>query len=714
MEYIIAFIAVLVSFVFFRRYQGWLYSHHWVRVLCFRLQDIVFVWSPVTGGDDSWKSPFNRLGPIQFYKDPNCRDGRGVFEMTDAEWKVYYLYSKYFHISRARWLLRSALLAAICVTIVAQMMVVYPTWLVEDHANDPHTFFEPGGPTVVRYELTFRPDFERQVLVGEARLHVERGVGPLVLDDGGLIIATISDQSGRPLRFHHTESHSIKGKRLVVEVGATTTKVVVLYETSSDSSGLGWFKARQTASKKLDFLYTQSQFIHARELFPAQDTPGNKATFRLKLIVPAPYQAVAAAQLVATREYGGYIETTWEMTLPIPTYLLAFAVGELKYHRIGPRTGVWAEPYILKKAAHDFRDLERWLDTAISLFGPYVWDRYEVLMLPASAPFEGMENPRLSFFAPSVLGGTGEVVAHELAHAWFGNWASYASVEHLWISEGWATWAELRLLEAFMGKEAAELRAAIDWRKFQRQLQAPLLRLDPDLRALVSFLANKDPDRVFSQVPYRKGWALLTVVEQGVGPERFKVFARAYLRRFGGTAVGSSQFIAFLRSKFPEFGRFWESVWLYSQQISSQSPQPESKRLLEISALGIRQSDQVGLGWGSLEWAAYLEGLPRDVSVVTLCAWLDQKFNLSQGENFELLGSWVSLAVAAGYHSPEVLAAARRLVSSIGCSRIIKPVYRALIAHPATQALARELASSLRGWYHPIMNQSLAVMLKGK
>src|SRR5579864_292816 len=139
------------------------------------------------------------------------------------------------------------------------------------------------------------------------------------------------------------------------------------------------------------------------------------------------------------------------MPQSIPPYLFALAVGDLTSRELGPRSRVWAEPSVVERAAWEFGEVEAMIQAAEGLFGPYPWERFDVLLMPPSFPYGGMENPRLAFLTPTLLAGDrslANVVAHELAHSWTGNLVSNASAEDFWLNEGFTVFAERCLLEA--------------------------------------------------------------------------------------------------------------------------------------------------------------------------------------------------------------------------------------------------------------------------
>jgi len=216
------------------------------------------------------------------------------------------------------------------------------------------------------------------------------------------------------------------------------------YNTTPSASALQWLAPNQTSGGEHPFLYSQCQSIHARSIFPCQDTPSVRFTFTAEIEIPNPLTVVMGAGLVGSRNNEATSEFRFDMPQPIPSYLFAIAAGNIQFRSIGSRCGIYAEPELLEAAAWEFAKTEDMLNTAERLFGPYVWDRYDILILPPAFPYGGMENPRLTFLNPMfIIGDRSEtiIVTHELAHAWTGNLVTNATWEDFWLNEGWTTYA---------------------------------------------------------------------------------------------------------------------------------------------------------------------------------------------------------------------------------------------------------------------------------
>ena len=419
---------------------------------------------------------------------------------------------------------------------------------------DPHSFAEGEQPVTERVDLSLRVDFARRVLSGEAVLRLrEAGTGPLDLDTRDLRIEAVETSDGAPLRYELSPPEPILGARMRVQLPSGTRAIRIRYQTAQNASALQWLEPSQTAGGQHPYLYSQCQPIHARSIAPLQDTARIRVRFGARLTVPAHLRALMAAAPVGREaSSGAEAVDAFEMPQSIPPYLIAFAVGDLDSRQLSPRSAVWAERSVADAAAWEFEGVETMVHAAEELFGPYEWERYDVLVMPPSFPFGGMENPRLTFVTPSVLAGDRSlvnVIAHELAHAWTGNLVSNATLEHFWLNEGFTVYAERRILEALEGPEAAELHAAIGLHELEVSLQRFANR--PELTRLRTDMAGVDPDEAYSTIPYEKGYLFLRRLEELCGREKWDRFLRAYLTTFRFQSIVTDDFLRLLRERLP-------------------------------------------------------------------------------------------------------------------------------------------------------------------
>src|SRR6266446_1504349 len=418
---------------------------------------------------------------------------------------------------------------------------------------DPHSYFDTDQPRAKHVRLRWNVDFTTRQITGDATLVFETpSSGQVDLDSKGLTIASVQTRTGRHVPYALGDDEPILGRKLQLQLPADTSEVTIAYRTSPEALALQWLEPVQTEGKRHPFLFSQCQAIHARTILPIQDTPRARVTYAAEVTVPEPLTVVMSAGPHGQRQTASGRTFTFEMPQPIPPYLLALAVGHLESRQLSPRSRIWAEPETVQAAADEFMDVESMLERAESLFGPYVWERYDMLVLPPSFPYGGMENPRMTFLTPTVLAGDRslvDVVAHELAHSWTGNLVTNATMEHFWLNEGFTTWAERRLLAALYGDEVGVL----GWATGQHELDASIERfgVDSPLTRLQMPLHGVDPDDAFSSIPYEKGARFVVAIEREVGRERFDQFMRDYMHRFRFQSITSAEFLQFLDTQLP-------------------------------------------------------------------------------------------------------------------------------------------------------------------
>ena len=586
--------------------------------------------------------------------------------------------------------------------------------------TDPHSFFDDEQPRAHRWHLRLLVDFDSRILGGEATLMFPRPVaGIMDLDSKGLAIHRVwVTVSGAAVPYELGPEVPILGRRLRLTLPEATHGVSIAYETSPDAVGLQWLEPAQTEGRRLPFLFSQCQAIHARTLVPCQDSAVARVAYDAEVVVPEGLTAVMSAGPAGDGPgpFPGTRAFQFSMPQPIPSYLLALAVGELESRDLSPRSRVWAEPATVDRAAWEFAGVEAMLTTAEGLFGPYDWERYDMLVLPPSFPYGGMENPRMTFLTPTLLAGDRslvDVVAHELAHSWTGNLVTNATAEHFWLNEGFTVWAERRILEALHGEEAATVAWAIGQNDLTESLQR--FREQPELTLLRTHLEGVDPDDAFSSIPYEKGARLVAALEQEAGEAAFLAFLRDYMKRFRFTSITTEQFCAFVEERLPgALDRVGADAWLNRPGMPANAPVFRSARLDRITAMarawagGTRPEVDPMEDWLPSELLVFLQHLDR-VQSLEDCAWLDRRLSLTVRGNYEVLAEWLCIAAASQYEPayPRI----REVLARVGRMKYLRPLYVALGHNQATRELARAAFEEAAPGYHILARRLIQAVL---
>jgi leukotriene A-4 hydrolase/aminopeptidase len=588
------------------------------------------------------------------------------------------------------------------------------------HRPDPHSYYDAAQPKTRRWRLKLGVDFTSKCINGEVVLEFGSAIGGVIdLDTKGLEIHSVTVPGHGAIDWKLGELDAILGQRLRLNVPQGTTEIAISYRTSPDAMALQWLDPEQTEGKVAPYLFSQCQQIHARTLVPCQDTPIARIAYQAEVTVPEGLTAVMSAGPDSDEATGDGRHTyRFTMPQPIPSYLLALAVGRLESRDLSPRSRVWAEPETVESAAWEFAGVEDMIVKAEGLFGTYPWDRYDMLVLPPSFPYGGMENPRMTFLTPTLLAGDRslvDVVAHELAHSWTGNLVTNASMEHFWLNEGFTVWAERRILRTLHGADAA----ALGWAMGQKALEDSLNRFknEPHLTVLRMHLEGIDPDDAFSSIPYEKGARLVAALEREVGEERFLGFLRDYMDAFRFTSITTEQFCAFVDAKLPgTLEAVHAQAYLDKPGMPDTAPTFHSTQLDNLTALagtwstGGRPNAQQIASWKPTELLVYLQMLPRQISLSD-CAWLDEHFKLMGRGNHEILVEWLTLAAAADYEPafPRI----REVLGRVGRMKYLRPLYGALAGSPRTRALAREIFAAASPGYHGLSRRVVQSVLDG-
>src|SRR5687768_18518799 len=423
-------------------------------------------------------------------------------------------------------------------------------------AEDPHSHARTHEARVTHVSLDLTPDFNARRLSGTAKLTFARAenADSIVLDVRDLTIRRVTDAGGAQLGHRVGTSHEFLGAPLAIALPRSGNEIIIEYETSPGAAAVQWLTPEQTAGKKLPFMFTQGQAILTRTWIPTQDGPGIRQTYDAAIRVPQGMRAVMSAEHAGDgteRDAAGRAVYRFRMTNRIPPYLIALAIGDIAFRPIGARTGVYAEPSVVDRAATEFAEVDHMIATAERLYGRYRWGRYDILVLPPSFPFGGMENPTLTFATPTVLAGDRSLVsliAHELAHSWSGNLVTNATWDDFWLNEGFTTYIEGRIMEELRGRPYSEMLLELGRQSMQQAVVDAGGPTAADTRLRLE-LAGRDPDEGVTDIAYEKGAAFLQTVESVVGRPRLDAWLRSYFDRFAFQPMSSQRMLAYMRER---------------------------------------------------------------------------------------------------------------------------------------------------------------------
>ena len=604
------------------------------------------------------------------------------------------------------------------------------------YERDIHSYAQPQIARVRHVALDLTTDFETKTLAGTATLDVtgQAGATQVILDTRNLEIRSVADDRGNPLQFTIGAEDPILGQALTVTLPALeegkVQKIVIGYATRPDAAALQWLTPAQTAGGQQPFLFSQGQAILTRTWVPTQDSPGIRQTYSARITVPEALKAVMSAEMLTPegeKADDGAPEGShtyrFRMTNPVPPYLIALAVGDLAFASEGDRVGVWTEPGRLDAAKAEFAEMGQFVDAAEALYGPYRWGRYDLLILPPSFPFGGMENPRLTFATPTVVAGDKSLVslvAHELAHSWSGNLVTNATWADIWLNEGTTTYFENRIMEAVYGRDRALMLQVLGW----ADLQSALAEMPAADTRLHTDLTGRDPDAGLNDIPYEKGAAFLRTIERIVGRETFDAWLKGYFERHAFQPMTAVGFLADIRANLVKGDAALEQqlqldAWVYQPGLPSNAVAPVSAALTAVD--GAAQAFFADKGpasaipwarWSTQERQHFLNWRPegvaagRDWLTPAQLADLETTLNLRAEGNAEVLFSWLQIAVAHRYQP--AVPTLERFLTSQGRRKFVLPLFTALWAEGDWgRPIATRIYAEARPGYHPVTTGSV-------
>ena len=588
---------------------------------------------------------------------------------------------------------------------------------VEEDTTDPHTYSKPETAVITHMNLNLTVDFNRKKLRGSVTYQIKHNkAAEIILDTRGLKInqVTLGEQDSET-SFTVSSEDSIKGSSLNIPLAPLTKVIKIYYETTENSNALQWLSPQQTADKIHPFLYTQGQPILTRTWIPTQDSPGIRFTYEATIRTLPGLMAVMSAENPKQKSADGIY--TFKQENPVPAYLIALATGDFQFSETGPRTGVYAEQSLLQAAASEFSDTDKMLNVAEKMYGTYDWGRYDLLVLPPSFPFGGMENPCITFATPTIIAGDKSLttlVAHELAHSWSGNLVTNATWNDLWLNEGFTVYFERRIMEEVYGVDFTEMLNMLTYNNL-KTLITKMGNENPDTRLKMD-LEGRNPDDGLTRIPYDKGFFLLKSLEQLAGRKTFDAFLSQYFKDHAYQTIQTGQFIIYAQEKLLKANKleFDLNNWIYTTGLPSDCPVPQSDRFEKVekqTKAFVAKNDLKKLeskDWSAQEWIHFIKLLPRDLSAEHMDN-LDKSFNLSNSRNAEIQAVWYELAIYNGYSS-NVQESISDFLIKVGRRKYLSPLYNAM-KETDQYELARNIYSKARPNYHSISQQTLDQML---
>jgi leukotriene A-4 hydrolase/aminopeptidase len=581
-------------------------------------------------------------------------------------------------------------------------------------AQLPHSFAKPDDVAVKHLHLDLKVDFESKTLTGFAELTLDRKTdsNQLHLDTNGLDISKCT-AGETELKWSMGERTQQLGAKLTIDLPADGEKITVHYASRPSAEAVQWLSPEQTTDKEQPFLFTQSQAILARTWVPCQDTPAVRMTYSARIQVPSNLLAVMSASNPKAKNDSGIYE--FEMKQPIPSYLLALAVGDLQFKELGPRSGVYAEPSVLKKAAWELADTEKMISAAEELYGAYRWERYDVIFLPSSFPFGGMENPRLTFATPTILAGDRSLVAliaHELAHSWSGNLVTNATWNDFWLNEGFTVYFEQRIMEAIYGREYSEMLARLTLDGLVEEIKElkardTWLKLD---------LMGRNPDDGMTAIAYDKGYFFLRMLEEKVGREKWDQFLKTYFDKFAFESMTTESFMEYLNENLKVDVDLKQ--WVYSAGLPENCPTVETEQLSKVAKaadgfLNGQSANALAKEFGTADWTThhwnhFLRSFSRELTVDEMKA-LDTEFKFTQSGNSEITHDWLLRVIESDYQpGMEKLVA---FLTGQGRRKFLAPLYTKLATTAQGKTFAKEIYAKARSGYHAVSRQTIDQIL---
>ncbi len=551
------------------------------------------------------------------------------------------------------------------------------------YVEELHSYAQPNKAVITHLDLDIDVDFDQEIINGKATYKIENNNSlEIILDTKFLVIEKVQ-VDGKDTEFSLGEFDEHLGQPLEISIGKETKNITVYYSTTDKTEALLWLSPQQTTDKTHPFLFTQGWPIFTRTWIPIQDSPQIRITYNATVRVPSELMAVMSAENPKEKTSNG--EYHFKMQQSISPYLIALAVGDIEFKAISKRTGIYAEKSMVEKVHYEFSDMEKMVSSAEKLYGKYDWEQFDVIVLPPSFPYGGMENPRLTFASPTLIAGDKSLtslIAHELAHSWSGNLVTNATWDDFWLNEGFTVYFEIRIMEALYGKDRANMLALI----FRQYLDEELKNFKdtPDETKLKLNLKGRNPDDAFNDIAYYKGYLFLRTLEETVGREKFDEFLKNYFQKHAFSTITTEKFIVYLNKNLLEKNEitFNTDEWIYTagvpdnQSIIKSDKFENVEKTLKQFIENNNVSVDVTKDWTTQEWVHFVRNFPSDIEQKHL-AMFDKAFDLTNSTNAYIAMVWYEQAINHDYHGNNVDAKIENFLINVGRRLYVSTIYKA-------------------------------------
>ena len=613
-----------------------------------------------------------------------------------------------------------------------------------DSTFDDHSYSNLREIHTTHLDLELEVNFQNKTIYGVARHTMNNNnTDTAIFDINGLLIqkvtlGTKNHEKETDFVIGNMDKDSILGQPLLVTTKNKTQQINIYYQTTENSAALDWLDSNLTSSKTKPFLYTQGQAILTRTWIPIQDSPSNRITYSAKVTVPDDLMAVMSAKNKRVKSSDG--NYFFEMKKPIPSYLIALAVGDLSYQSLGPNTGFYCEPELAKACLYEFQDLPKMMQAAEKIYGKYQWDQYDLLVLHYSFPFGGMENPMLTFVNTTIITGDRSltsVIAHELAHSWSGNLVTNRTWNDFWLNEGFTVYFEQRIMEELYGKDVSNILANIEFYELQDELRTITKSKNPEDSRLFLNLKNRNPDDGLTDIAYVKGSFFLKTLEQKVGRNKFDEFINTYFQKYAFKTISSAEFVAYLEKNLLSRNKidFNHKEWIYKEGLPKNCLQIKSVRLDKMNELAnkfaqgeaifkpvityekirIKGRNKKNRIVNKLErkdfivqeWQTFIRALPKRISKEKLKI-IDNNLGFKNCGNSEIMMEWYTKALENNY--TEINGEIEDFVTKVGRRKYLMPIYAAM--NSSNPKLAESIFNKVKHRYHAVSRNSIEELLK--